>query len=198
MRRSCCERRSGSKITLISTELMAPQANVSSIDAIRQFQAHLATYARSAGSILDEVHGEVQGMRLWLEGEQRAHWQKEVKRLERRLEEAKRLLLNARISTLRDSTGIEQAAVNRARNELQFAQDKLAKTKKWQQVYEGRVASLEKGLSSLRNWLACEMPKAVVFLNQSTENLYAYHRIAGGAPAAVPEETPRSTTGGSI
>lgn len=158
---------------------MSPQAKINSTDEIKQFHAYLTTYVVRVRAVLDEVHEEVMRTRQWLEGEQRTHWQREVKRCQRALDDAQQALLRVKMSGLRDSTGAEQAVVSRARKDLEYAEEKLARTRKWRAVYDGRVALLEKGLSGLRNWVDYEIPKAMIFLNQTVDNLDAYQ--AGSA-----------------
>ncbi len=155
---------------------MAPQANVSSIENIKEFRRQLADYGRKSGAILDEIHEEVMRTRQWLEEIQRGHWKREVKRCERVLDHAQSAMLNARMSKMRNSTMTEQLAVNRAKAQLDAANAKLAKVRRWCQLYDTRVTFLEKGLAGFRNWLDADQPKAMNSLALSIEMLEAYEQ----------------------
>ncbi len=163
---------------------MPEHADVRSVEAIKQFRAHLANYVAKAGAALDEVHEEVVRTRLWLEGEQRAYWQGHVRRSAQALEEAERALFRARLPGLRESVQGEQLAVNRAKGALQRAEAKLARVRGWARAYDDRVLPVEKGLGTLRTTLDSDMPRALASLAQTIDNLEAYRSVAGPATVA--------------
>lgn len=178
---------------------MPKRAKVSSVDEITRFRAHLVIYVKKAGTVLDEVHDEVLRARMWIEGEQRSYWEREVRKRAQALNEAQSLLSSARMSSLRESTESEQLAVNRARRALRDAEEKLAVTKKWGLLFGSRVESLLNGLSGLRGCLDHDLPNAIASLAKVEESLEAYRslpvpmeQVSGGAASqgAAADEAP--------
>jgi len=176
---------------------MAGNADVRSVEAIKEFRAQLVTYIAKAGAVLEEVHEEVVRMRLWLENEQRTHWQSEIRRRTRQLEESERALFRAKLSNLRDSTRGEQIMVNRAKAALGHAEEKLARVKRWALGYDDQVQPLEKGLQKLRMYLDADMPRALASLAQTVDHLEAYRSMAGPATAVADGGAGSEGAGGS-
>ena len=161
---------------------MSQRARISSVDALEIFRANLVNYVSKARPTLEEVTADVLRTRLWLENEQRTHWENEVRRRTRKLEEAQQALFSARISNLRKETAAEVMAAQRARRELDEAQDKLRVLKQWTREFESRVQPLVKQMEKLHTLLANDLVKAIAYLGQAAQTLDAYTRV--GAPGA--------------
>src|SRR5512140_877115 len=104
---------------------MPERAHVSSVDALERFRSNLIVYLTKARATLEEVSTDVQRMRGWLEGEQRTHWENEVRRRSQALQEAQQALFSAKLSTFRDAGSVEQMLVHRAKRALEEATVKL-------------------------------------------------------------------------
>src|SRR4029077_8838531 len=94
---------------------MSERAQVTSVEAIESFRASLLTYLASARPTLDEMGAEVMRARQWLEEDRQRHWEREVQRRGRLLQDAEAALFSARMSGLREATQAEIAAVRRAK-----------------------------------------------------------------------------------
>jgi len=162
---------------------MTTRANVTSVDAIKSFRASLVVYASKARPTLEEVSSDIVRTRVWLETEQRIHWEAEVRRRTRKLEEAQQALFSARLSSMREVSAAEQMAVTRAKNALEEAEGKLKTLKRWSREYESRTEPLARQLEKMHTLLAHDMPKAIAYLNKTLETLDAYANIA---PPTVP------------
>ncbi|GAT35435.1 hypothetical protein TSACC_3501 [Terrimicrobium sacchariphilum] len=169
---------------------MSDQAKVSSIEAIEEFRSRVIVYVNQAHSRLDEVGDEVRRTRSWLQTEQRMHWEGEIRRRKRVLDQAEAELMNSRLSSMKDSNTLQMLAVTRARLSLQEAEGKLLNVKRWFRVYESQVSPLLKKLESLRSVLDREMPKALAYLLQIENALEAY--AESGPVAAAVHEAPVS------
>jgi len=163
---------------------MPERAQVRSIDALEAFRSNLIVYLSKARPTLEEVSSDVQRMRGWLENEQRAHWENEVRRRSRALEEAQAALFSSRISRLSEASAAEQMAVQRTKRALDEAEAKLRVLKQWNRVFDNRVDPLVKQMEKLHTVLAHDMVQAVAFLTQAIRTLDAYARVA--PPAAIP------------
>ena len=166
---------------------MPERAHVRSIDALEAFRANLIVYLSKARPTLEEVSADVQRMRGWLEGEQRTHWENELRRRSRALQEAQQALFSAKLSNLREASAAEQMAVQRTRRALDEAEGKLRVLKQWNRVFDNRVDPLVKQMEKLHTVLAHDMVQAVAFLTQVINTLDAYAEVAppaGGAGSA--------------
>jgi hypothetical protein len=169
---------------------MADKAQLTSVEALEAFRARLIIFLSQARPVLEEVNGEMSRLRLWLANDQRSFWELELRRRERRLEEAKQELFNARMSAIPTGTSaVLEMAVQRARRAIDEAEAKLKTLKRWERELDNRAAPLLKQLDQLRGFLASDMSRAVAYLDQALRALEAYRNITPGrsqSPAAEP------------
>jgi hypothetical protein len=156
---------------------MADHARVSSVDALESFRSHLLVYVSQARPSLEEVSSEVVRTRVWLENDQRIHWENQMRRRTKVLEEAQQALFSARIGNLRTESSMEQLLVQRAKRAVEEADAKLRVVKKWNREFEGRVQPLVKQMEKLHTVLTNDMVKAIATLTQTIATLSAYAEI---------------------
>src|SRR5512135_345004 len=118
---------------------MAERAKITSVDALEAFRSTLIIYVSKARPTLEEVTADVLRLRLWLENEQRTHWEAELRRRGKELEQAQSALFSARLGNLRQETAAEQMAVHRAKRLVEEAETKLRLIKQWTREFDGRV-----------------------------------------------------------
>jgi|ERR1043166_6492368 hypothetical protein len=171
---------------------MAERANVSSVDSIEAFRAHLIAYLGKTKPILEDASDEVSRTRQWLQTDRRIHWEGQIRRRTKILQEAEQAVFSARLSNLRETTSAELAAVHRAKRSLHEAEEKLRLIKKWNLEFDHRVDPLVKQLDSLRTMLGNVMPKALAHLAQIVKTLDAYAGVVapGTAPGSAPASEP--------
>jgi hypothetical protein len=173
---------------------MPDNANVTSTEAIESFRATLIAYLAKMRPILEDGADEVSRTRQWLQMDRRIHWENQVRRRAKALEQAQQAVFSARLSNLRETTTAEQAAVLRAKRSLNEAEEKLRVVKRWSLDFDNRVDPLVKQLEGLRTLLANTLPKAAITLSQLVKTLDAYAGVAspgtgGTAPAQSTETT---------
>ncbi len=154
------------------------RAKITSVDALEAFRSALIVYVSKARPALEEVTADVLRLRLWLEDEQRAHWEAQMKRRAKEMEMAQSALFSARLGNLREETAAEQMAVHRAKRRVEEADTKLRLLKKWVREFDSRVLSLAKQTEKLHTILANDMTQAVAYLTQALNTLAAYVDIA--------------------
>jgi hypothetical protein len=165
---------------------MPERAHVTSVEAIESFRASLILYVSKARPALEEVSGEVLRTKLWLENDQRMHWEGQVRRRAKILEQAQQALSSARMSRLHQGGTAEQMAVHKAKHALEEAEGKLKQLKYWNREFDGRVEPLVKQLQKLHTFLANDLLHAAAYLTQTVNTLAAYAEVAPpGAAAAV-------------
>ena len=178
---------------------MPDRAHVTSVDALEAFRASLIVYLTKARSTLEEVSADVQRLRGWLGGEQRTHWENEVRCRGEALKEAQQALFSAKLSTIREAGSVEQLMVQRAKRALEEADAKLRLVKQWDRVFDNQSGPLVKQMEKLHTVLTNDMVQAVAFLAQAVTTLHSYAEVApppaaGPAPAggsgAAPEGRP--------
>jgi hypothetical protein len=156
----------------------SPSARITSIEALDAFKASLIVYLEKASRVLDEVNEDVVRTRIWLQTDRQLHWKNLVRQRTKELAQAEQELLTARLSGLPEAVKIRRLAVNKAKLVLQAAEDGAARVRQWLRQYETRVESHAKVVSQLRNLLAHDMGKAVVFLDGAARALAAYAELS--------------------
>ena len=171
---------------------MGEQAKVTSLDALETIRASLIIFANRAHRSLDEVGDEVRRTRMWVENDQRLHWESEIRKRRRILDQAVQELLSAKLSNLRDNISAQENAVRKAKAAMAEAEDKLRRVKQWNRDFEHATGPLTKRLEGLRQFLVHDLPKGMAFLVQAQKTLEAYSEspppAAANDPAPVAEE----------
>ncbi|HWV98883.1 MAG TPA: hypothetical protein VNZ64_04235 [Candidatus Acidoferrum sp.] len=168
---------------------MAEKAQVTSLDALESFRSHLIVYLSQARPAVEEVSAEVMRTRMWLEGDQRSHWENQMRRRMKVLEQAQEALFSSRLGALRHETAAEQMAVHRAKHAVEEADAKLRVLKKWKREFEGRVQPLVKQTEKLHTVFTNDMVKAVTFLTHALNTLAAYADAKPGPSSTAPSQT---------
>jgi len=167
---------------------MPERAHVTSVEAIEAFRTSLILYVSKARPALEEVSGEVLRTKLWLENDQRVHWEGLFRRRAKALEQAQQALSSARMSSLQNAGTAEQMAVHKAKHAVEEAEAKLKQLKYWNREFDGRVEPLVKQLQKLHTFLANDLVHAAAYLTQTVNTLAAYAEVAppADAPPSVP------------
>jgi len=100
---------------------MPSRAKVGSTEAIEAFRANLIVYISKARPTLEEISSDVLRVRLWVENNQRAHWEGELRRRSRELEQAQQELFSARMSPIQKESSIQYMMVHRAKRAVDEA-----------------------------------------------------------------------------
>lgn len=172
---------------------MAEQAKVTSLDSLESFRARLIVFLGKGKRALDEVTDEIRRTRNWIEGSQRVHWEAEVKKRKKRLEQAEAELMTARFSEFIDSPSVQQMQVRKARRALEEAEEKLSKVKRWARDFDSIADPLSKKIESIRFYFDQELPRGVTYLVNAQRTLESYtetpwDQMTDAAPAAPPSE----------
>ena len=166
---------------------MPESARVSSIEAIAAFRARLLVFLTKSRPALEEVSGEIMRTRLWLQNDQRIHWEGQIRQRAKKLETAQHELYSARLARIREVTTAEQSAVNKTRRALDEAEEKLRTLKRWNRDFDSQVEPLVKQVDKLQTFLVHDLTKAGVHLAQILKSLDAYANAgAPSMPASAP------------
>jgi len=166
---------------------MPDSAQVTSLEAIEDFRARLIIYRDKAGRALDEVSDGVIRTRLWLEADRPAHWENQIRRLTRELQQRQQELFSAQLSGLRETSCLQQAAVQKARQAIREAEKKLHAVNHWRRQFDHKVEPAARQVEKLRHTLGHELGRAVARINEVTKTLGAYAELSQAAPASPPK-----------
>ena len=166
---------------------MPESARVSSIEAIAAFRARLLVFLTKSRPALEEVSGEIMRTRLWLQNDQRIHWEGQIRQRAKKLETAQHELYSARLARIREVTTAEQSAVNKTRRALDEAEEKLRTLKRWNRDFDSQVEPLVKQVDKLQTFLVHDLTKAGVHLAQILKSLDAY---ANAGSPSTPTSAP--------
>src|SRR5437870_9118751 len=166
---------------------MPEQAQVTSVDAIESFRSSLIVFLSKARPTLEEISSDVLRTRQWLETDQREHWDREMRRRRRDLDQAQAELFSARLSKLQQASAAQYMAVHRAQHAVREAEEKLKLLKKWGRELELRTEPMVKLIDQLHGFLNSEMVKAVAYLADMIETLQAYADVRQSGVAAAPD-----------
>ena len=169
---------------------MPDQARITSVEALESFRASLILFVSKARPTLEEVTSDVLRTRLWLEDDQRNYWMAQIRRRNKKLEEAKETLYRASLSNLRKPTMAEQVAVRKARQAVEEAEDKLKRVRKWSRDFDSRVEPMSRNLEKLHTVLSNVLPDAIAYLGNTVKTLEIYGGKvrSPGPPTEVPPE----------
>jgi DNA repair exonuclease SbcCD ATPase subunit len=175
---------------------MSNQVKVTSIEVLERFRASVIVFLTKAHNSVDEVGDAIRRMRLWLQNDQRVHWEGEMRRRRKILDQAQQELLSAKLSGLKDSTTLQERQVAKAKAAMEQAEEKLRNVKKWNRDFDHTIEPLMKKIDGMRQFLDHDLPKALAFLLQAQRTLDAYteagagYKIAEAAPGAPEGEPP--------
>lgn len=165
---------------------MPEKAKITSVEAIELFRAALIIFTSRARPVLEESSGEITRTHLWLQNEQRHHWEDELRKSNRALEQAKQELFNARLSAFQETTSLLQMDVRRAQRRVTEAGEKLKMLKRWDREMDNRAAPLLKEVEQLHGFLTADMPRATALLSQIIKTLDAYTGVSAPRPEGKP------------
>lgn len=163
---------------------MAEQAKITSFDALELFRARLIVFLAKARRSADGVRDEVRATRQWIQHDRRMHWEGEIKRWRRTLDQAQGELMNARLSSLRDNISAQQAAVLKAKRALAESEEKLRHVKRWHRDFDSAADPLARRVEGLRDFLDHDLPKALSYLALALTTLEAYAERSAAPPPA--------------
>lgn len=161
---------------------MADRAQVSSIEAINTFLSRLIVFLEKARPVAEEAGSELRRIQLWIDTDQRLHWEREYRRRAHAHEEARQALLSARISSFRGAIASEQIAVHKAGAAVAEAEEKLRVLKRWGRDFVPLTHPLVRPVETLNGLLSQDMAKAVVVLTELLRHLEAYAEARHGPP----------------
>jgi len=159
--------------------LSSSQADVRSIEALKDFRAALALYSEEALGALGAVHMEAKRTLYWAQHDRRNYWAEQVKRARQavasaRAEVSRRRMAKASGSTPAFSEQKELLRVAEAR--LREAEAKVILVRKWEPALNQAVLEYRASTRRIGDLAGGDVPRALAVLGRMIDALEAYLR----------------------
>src|SRR5688572_3151604 len=125
-------------------------ARITSLETLETFRSALIIFMAVARRGCDEAVEEVRRTRLWLQQDQRMHWEQQIRKRRKMLDMAVQELFSARLSGLRMSTTAQENQVRKMKAAVAEAEEKLRNVKRWSRDFDHEADPLVKRLETLR------------------------------------------------
>jgi hypothetical protein len=163
---------------------MGPSARVTSIEALKEFRASWCLFGHDAKEAVSATELEIRRILDWLEAKLK-YWQKEVRIRQEEVARAKAELIQRQYGQPRGrgpGTTDQEIALEKAIRRLREAEDKMEKTRQWQNLLPRAVAEYEGPARQLMGMLDADVTRGMAILDQKIDALDAYLRAAEPAP----------------
>jgi hypothetical protein len=177
---------------------MSSFARVISLDVLREFKGALQEFAEQAGLALSEATSDVQRTIWWLQHDQLAHWQRELKKRNEKLAQARSDLHRAQLASndTRTSAVVERKAVAKWERAVDEAEQKIRNVKKWHQMLEREMMLFKAQLGQVSGAVAGDIPVAVGRMDKMIRSLEAYLSIAAPSEGTMGSAIPANIVEG--
>ena len=167
---------------------MSSQADVRSIEALKDFRASLALYAEDALGALGAAKMEAKRTVQWVQHDRKAYWGEQVKRAREQVASARAEVARRKLAKTPEHTPAfsEQKELLRvAEARLREAEMKVALIKKWEPALQQAVLELHAGIRRIGDLAATDVPRASLLLGRLVDALEAYVRVAPPSGVAI-------------
>jgi hypothetical protein len=155
---------------------MGPVAHVTETEALSIFRAMLCTFAKEAKDALAIIDHEIQRTHSFVDEKLHA-WQAEMRHAEDAVIQAKIELKQReqqRIGDRKPDTTFQEKTLRRAQARLEFAEEKLAATKRWQRDLPHELLDYQGPARQLQNALEGDVPRMLALLERKLAAIEAY------------------------
>jgi hypothetical protein len=155
---------------------MGPSAHVTETEVLVAFRATLCTFADQAKDALGIIDHEIRRAFSFLD-EKAREWQAAERQAEDKVIQAKIELTqrrNQRIGDRKPDTTFQEKTLRQAVDRLEFVQEKLKATRRWQRDLPHDLMDYEGPARQLQNALDGDLPRMIAFLEMKIAALEAY------------------------
>jgi hypothetical protein len=166
---------------------MSFQAEVRSIEALKDFRTALALYGDDTLAALGAVELELRRTVYWLEQDRPLYWQEQIKRRREMVAAARSELFRRQLQKTPEHSPsmVEQKEnLRRAEASLQDAEKRLVLVRKWQPMLRQAILEYHGSIQRIKGLAAADVPSAVNLLSRIIDAIEAYLRVA--PPSTTP------------
>jgi len=172
---------------------LSSQADVRSIDALKEFRAVLALYSEEAQGAIGAVKMEARRAVQWLHHDRKAYWSEQIKRRREAVATARAEVARRRLAKTPEHTPAmseQKELLRKAEAGLREAEMKVALIKKWEPALQLAVLELHASVRRIGDLSGTDVPRASMLLSRLVDALEAYIREA--APAGLAADGTRA------
>jgi hypothetical protein len=170
---------------------MTQAADVRSIPALHEFREAFASFGEEVREALSAAEMEIRRSLNQME-EQLKHWQAAVFKCERDLATAKIELNRKKIERVfgrKPDITEQEENLRKAKARLQYAEDKVAKCRRWLAQLPRAIVEYEGPGRQLAGLIDTEVPKMLALLDRKLVALEGYLQIAPPSAAPLPPDS---------
>ena len=168
---------------------MNPGAGVTSLEALHDWYAALATFRSEADNALTSMALTLQRAAAWLD-QQEQYWQREIRIWEEEVSQAKTELMNRQFTDFlghKLDTSLQEENLRVAKGRLAFAEERLDAVRRWHKRLPLEVRETYDGpVRQLGFLLETELPRGLAVLARQIAALEQYVNVH--APADLPSK----------
>ena len=156
---------------------MSSQAQVHSIEALREFRTALALYGEDVLAALGAADAEIRRTLQWLHQDRPFYWQEQIKRRRERVASARADLFRLKLQKTPEhhpSLSEPKERLRLAEAALHDAEKRLILVRKWQPAFQQAVIEYHGSIQRLKDLAASDVPRAMALLARIVEALEAY------------------------
>ncbi|WP_165224185.1 hypothetical protein [Aquisphaera insulae] len=177
---------------------MSSQADVRSIDALKNFRSVLALYSEDTLAALGAVDAEVRRTVRWLVEDRPQFWQDQIKRRREHVASARAEVYKKKLQKKPDyspAMSEPMELLRKAEASLADAENRLVLVRKWQTRFNQAVLEYHGATQRLKDLSASDVPRAIQALIRIIDALEAYLAVAppSGSGAGASEESAAPT-----
>ncbi len=170
---------------------MARSAKVTSIDVIEHFAAALNCFGEDAKTALDGIDMEVRRALNWIQREQKDYWTQRIRRGWDEVNIARKELERKMMfypGDDRPSCHDERLALERAKQRLRLAQEKLEAVKRWSTRADREANEYIGAIQQLKRWMEADLPQGLADLGRMARALEDYVALESSAETTFPDD----------
>jgi hypothetical protein len=170
---------------------LSSQADVRSIEAIKEFRACLTLYAEEAQGALGAVKMEARRTVQWLQHDRKTYWSEQVKRRREQVASARAEVARRRLAKTPEHTPAfseQKEILRQAEAGLREAEMKMVLIKKWEPALQLAVLELHASTRRISDLSGTDVPRASLLLGRLIDALEAYLREAPPSGLAAPAD----------
>ena len=166
---------------------MSEYARVLDVHEMAAFRALLVKFAEAVRNGIGGADAEMRDIKRWLEQEQPQVWARRIKKLQRTLDDAVESLRRKQLTPT--PTGdppnvmFEKKAVRVAKQRLEEAQERAARTKHWARAIDREEQLFRANTQGARNAVQGTVPQAIRTIDELLGHLEEYMKLAAASPA---------------
>jgi hypothetical protein len=168
---------------------MSTQADVRSIDALKQFRVALALFGEDGLAALGAVDMEVKRTIQWLQHDRREYWSQQIKRRRDQVAQAQAEVFRRKLAKTDDyspAMSEQKELLRRAQASLEDAEKRASLVKKWEPALQQAALEYRASTRRIKNMASGDVPRAMILLDKLIDALEAYLSVAVPSASNAP------------